>query len=97
MENIFPQHEAYKRLVEVEVEEVEDETSMWVLSEASTETDVLLRAAAIQRLEGLGSSNIFEKAKVSDSAKVKVGNEYISQTIHVLEPAHGSLGDRQPP
>jgi hypothetical protein len=81
LENIFPQREAYKRLVEVEVEEVKDETSMQVLSEASAETDALLRTAAIQRLEGIGSSNIVEKAKVSDSAKVKVGNEYISQTV----------------
>lgn len=51
------------------------------MSEASAETDALLRAAAIQTLKGLGSSNIVEKAKASDSAKVKVGNEYISQTV----------------
>jgi hypothetical protein len=47
LENIFPRQEAYKLLVDVEVEEVEDETSMRVLSEASTGTDALLRAAAI--------------------------------------------------
>jgi hypothetical protein len=54
---------------------------MWVLSEASAEINALLRAATIQRLKGLGNSNIIEKAKVSDSAKVKVKNEYISQTV----------------
>jgi hypothetical protein len=51
------------------------------LSEASAETDALVRATAIQGLKGLGSGNIVEKAKVSDSAKVKVGNKYISQTV----------------
>ena len=81
MESIFPQEEAYQRLVEVEVEEIEDETSMRVLLEASAETDTRLRAAALQRLEKLGSSNIVDKVTVSDAARVKVGNEYISQTI----------------
>ena len=81
LENIFSGQEAYRRLVEADVEEVEEETSIRVLSDASAETDAMLRAAAIQKLEGIVSNDNVEKVKVSDAAMVKVGNEYISQTI----------------
>ena len=81
LEKIFPVQETYKRLVEDEVGEVQNETSLRMLSEASLETDELLRAAAIEKLKRIESSNSIEKAKVSESAKVKVGNEYVSQAM----------------
>jgi hypothetical protein len=81
LEKIFPLQETYKRLVEDEVGEVRDETSLRMFSEASLKTDELLRVAAIEKLEQLESSNSIEKAKVFDSAKVKVGNEYVSQAM----------------
>ena len=81
LEKIFPVQETYKRLVEDEVGEVQNETSLRMLSEASLETDELLRAAAIEKLKRIESSNSIEKAKVSESAKVKVGNEFVSQAV----------------
>jgi hypothetical protein len=35
----------------------------------------------IEKLKRIESSNSIEKAKVSESAKVKVGNEYVSQAV----------------
>ncbi|OCK88685.1 uncharacterized protein K441DRAFT_646327 [Cenococcum geophilum 1.58] len=81
LEKIFPVQETYKRLVEDEVGEVQDETSLRMLLEASLKTDELLRAAAVGKLERLGSGNSIGKAKLSESAKVKVGNEYVSQAV----------------
>ena len=81
LEKIFLVQETYKRLVEDEVGEVQNETSLRMLSEASLETDELLRAAAIEKLKRIESSNSIEKAKVSESAKVKVGNEFVSQAV----------------
>lgn len=81
LEKIFPVQETYKRLVEDEVGEVQDETSLRMMSEASLETDELLRVAAVEKLERLESSNSIGKAKLSESAKVKVGNEYVSQAV----------------
>ena len=81
LEKIFPVQETYKRLVEDEVGEVQDKTSLRMLLKASLETDELLRVAAVGKLERLESSNSIGKAKLSESAKVKVGNEYVSQAV----------------
>ncbi|RKK81383.1 hypothetical protein BFJ68_g16008 [Fusarium oxysporum] len=81
LEAIFPQQEAYKRMVEIEIEEVGEGPGLQVLSDAAQETDDLLQEAASRRLEALGSSNTIDQAKVAETAKVKVGNEYIFQTV----------------
>ncbi|CAG9956769.1 unnamed protein product [Clonostachys rosea f. rosea IK726] len=81
LEDIFPQQEAYKRMVEIEIKEVGEGPSLQVLSGAAQKTDNLLQEAARRRLEALDSSNTIDKAKVDETAKVKVGNEYISQAV----------------
>ncbi|SCO78477.1 related to Heterokaryon incompatibility protein s [Fusarium oxysporum] len=81
LEAIFPQREAYKRMVEIEIEEVGQGPGLQVLSDAAQETDDLLQEAASRRLEALSSSNTIDQAKVAGTAKVKVGNEYIFQAV----------------
>ncbi|EXL45109.1 hypothetical protein FOCG_13868 [Fusarium oxysporum f. sp. radicis-lycopersici 26381] len=80
LEAIFPQQEAYRQMAEMEIEEVGEGPSLQMLSEAAQKTDDLLREAASKRLEALGINRIY-KAKVTETAKVKVGNEYISQAV----------------
>lgn len=81
LEKIYPIKESYKRLVEEEVGELHDAVSLRIVSEASNETDSALRAAAVEKLERLESSNSIGKVKMSETARVKVGDEYISQAI----------------
>jgi len=81
LEKIYPVKESYKQLAEEEIGELEDEVSLRIVSEASQDTDNILRAAAEEKLERLEASNSIGKAKVTGAAKVKVGDEYISQPI----------------
>jgi hypothetical protein len=77
LESIFPKQEAYKRMVEVEVEEIGDIPRLQILSEAAQD-DTLLRDAARKMVQTLGGNTI-DKASVADNARVRVGNEYITQ------------------
>ncbi|CZR58313.1 related to Heterokaryon incompatibility protein s [Phialocephala subalpina] len=77
LESIFAQPEAYKRMVEVEIEEISDEPRLQILSEAA-EDDMLLCQAVNKRLQMLGGNTI-DKANVSETAKVRVGNENVAQ------------------
>lgn len=91
LESIFPKQEAYKRMVEVEVEEIGDRPRLQVLSEAAQD-DTLLREAAHKKLQILGGNTI-DKASVADNANVRVGNKYMTQGVTVYTtPAANRIG-----
>jgi hypothetical protein len=90
LENIFPRHEAYQRIVEMEIEEVGDAPRLQLLSEAAQD-DSLLREAADKKLQMLGGNTI-GKATVSDMAKVRVGNEYVVQGVGPMATTN-SIGE----
>jgi len=81
LEKIYPVQESYKRLVQEEVRELDDVVSLRIVSEASQDTDDILKEAAEEKLEKLEASNSIGKAKAGEKAKVKVGDEYVSQLI----------------
>jgi hypothetical protein len=74
---IFPRRETYQRIVEIEVEEVGDAQGLQMLLEVA-EDNPLLREAADKKLQML-SGNSISKSTTSDTAKLRVGNEYITQ------------------
>ncbi|KAH8881895.1 hypothetical protein GQ53DRAFT_734651 [Thozetella sp. PMI_491] len=92
LESIFPQQEAYRRMAELEAEEIGDVSRLQVLSEAAQD-DLLLREAVEKKLQVL-ASNTIDNASVTDDAKVRVGNEYITQSsIANVRPATNKIGD----
>jgi hypothetical protein len=64
LEAIFPQQESYRRVVEIEIDEVGEEPSLQALPKAAQETDSLFREAANRRLEALGSSTDLRPCRV---------------------------------
>ena len=76
LEKLFPVEATCRRLVELEIEEIEDEQSLIALKDAAESTDEALSDVVVQRMEKITGMNYAKDVKTEDGAKVRIGNEY---------------------
>ncbi|KAG7294268.1 hypothetical protein NEMBOFW57_004338 [Staphylotrichum longicolle] len=83
LEKAFPAEvEAVRhKLVEIEIEEVEDEASLTVLKDAAVGIDTALSNAAAQKMNAIVGSNFAKEIRTEDRAMVHVGNVFTETTL----------------
>ncbi len=72
LENLFPRREAYRRVAEIEVEEVGEPPRLQLLADAAQDDELLVEAVR-RKLQTLDIGNSIEKANVTGNAMVRVG------------------------
>jgi hypothetical protein len=80
LEKLFPAETVCRKLVEIEIEEVDDEPSLTVLKDAATGIDKMLFDAANQKMGMIAGKNYVGDLKAEDTAKVLVGDE-VSEAV----------------
>ncbi|RDW58782.1 hypothetical protein BP6252_13258 [Coleophoma cylindrospora] len=76
LEKLLPVEDTRRRLVEMEIEEVDDEQSLTALQTAAANTDQLLSEAVTKKLEGIAGTNYAKDIRGEENARVRVGNEW---------------------
>ncbi|RDW57733.1 hypothetical protein BP5796_12534 [Coleophoma crateriformis] len=76
LEKLLPVEDTRRRLVEMEIEEVDDEQSLTALQTAAASTDQLLSEAVTKKLEGIAGTNYAKDIRGEENAQVRVGNEW---------------------
>ncbi|KAL5610634.1 hypothetical protein FOBRF1_006751 [Fusarium oxysporum] len=76
LEKLFPVETTCRRLVELEIEEVDDEPSMLALYGAAVDTDKVLSEAVARKIEGIAVKIYAKDIKSEEMARVRVGNEW---------------------
>ncbi|KAI0387783.1 prion-inhibition and propagation-domain-containing protein [Hypomontagnella monticulosa] len=76
LEKLFPIKDNYYKLVEIEIEDVNDEPSLTLLQHTAAETDQVLADAAIKKLEGCRVRNSAKSTHLEEQARMRVGNEW---------------------
>ncbi|RYP25132.1 hypothetical protein DL765_000013 [Monosporascus sp. GIB2] len=82
LEKLFPVECARLRLVEMEIEEIdEDEPSLRALQSAAADTDSVMFQVAAERLETYGGQNYAKSIQSEETARVRVGNEWTEAAL----------------
>ncbi|KAJ4263217.1 hypothetical protein NW764_016198 [Fusarium oxysporum] len=76
LEKLFPVETTCRRLVELEIEKVDDEPSLLALQGAAKSTDRVLSEAVSRKIEGIAVRIYAKDIKSEDMARVRVGNEW---------------------
>ncbi|KAM5352993.1 hypothetical protein ACJ41O_005715 [Fusarium nematophilum] len=76
MEKLFPVEATRRKLVELEIEEVDDEPSLMALQDAAAGADSVLSEAVTEKIEGIAGRNYAKGIKSEEMARVRVGNEW---------------------
>lgn len=76
LEKLFPVESIYRKLVELEIEEVDNEPSLIALQDAAISTDSILFKAVIEKIEGIIERNYIKNIKSKEIVRVQVGNEW---------------------
>ncbi|KAI1165873.1 heterokaryon incompatibility protein s [Nemania serpens] len=90
LEKLIPRNEGVRQiLVEMEIEEVDDEPSLGALQNAAASTDSVLAEVVTKKLETYGEGNYAKDVLSEESARVRVGNEWVET---MLSCSLGPLG-----
>jgi hypothetical protein len=81
LENLFPAEESRRRLVTLEVEEIQDESSLVVLKEVANGVDTLLQEAANTAVVNLAGGHSYRNMTAMDDARVRHGDEYADNAL----------------
>ena len=81
LEKICPVEAARRQLAQLEIEEVGDEPSLEIISNAATQVDPVLAGVAAQKLEGIAVQNRAGKTSTEDNARVRVGFQYAENVL----------------
>ncbi|KAJ4066663.1 hypothetical protein NW756_010174 [Fusarium oxysporum] len=76
LEKLFPVDTTRRKLVELEIEEVDDEPSLMALQDAAAGTDSVLSEAVTEKIEGIAGRNYAKDINSEGMARVRVGNEW---------------------
>lgn len=76
LETLFPVEVDCRRLVQFEIEEVEDEQSLTALRDAADGVDKTLSEAVGQKIETILGRNYAKDVKTEDRARVQVGHQF---------------------
>ncbi|EGU74155.1 hypothetical protein FOQG_19194 [Fusarium oxysporum f. sp. raphani 54005] len=76
LEKLFPVDTTCRRLVELEIEEVDDEPSLLALQGAAAGTDSVLSEAVARKTEWIAVRIYAKDIKSEEMARVRVGNEW---------------------
>ncbi|KAH7124960.1 prion-inhibition and propagation-domain-containing protein [Dactylonectria estremocensis] len=76
LEKLFPVETTRRKLVELEIEEVDDEPSLMALQDAAVGTDSVLSEAVAEKIEGIAGRNYAKDIKGEEMARVRIGNEW---------------------
>ncbi|KAH7117478.1 hypothetical protein EDB81DRAFT_873261 [Dactylonectria macrodidyma] len=76
LEKLFPVESMRRKLVELEIEEVDDKLSLMALQDAAASTESVLSEAVIEKIEGIAGRNYTKDIKSEEMARVRVGNEW---------------------
>jgi len=83
LEAVFPVEAAVcRKLVEVEIEEVEDEASLTVLKDAAVGVDASLSDAAANKVHAMVGRNFVKDIRTEDRAMVRIGNVFTETALH---------------
>jgi len=83
LEAVFPAEAvACRKLVEVEIEEVEDEASLTVLKDAAVGVDAALSDAAANKVHAMVGRNLVKDIRTEDRAMVRIGNVFTETALH---------------
>lgn len=82
LEKIFPVESACRRLVEMEIEEVDDAPSLAVWHKAAKDTDPMLSEVVVSKLRSMiAGSNTSGPISTNGQADVQVGHRYSDQVM----------------
>ncbi|RKK89117.1 Heterokaryon incompatibility protein s [Fusarium oxysporum] len=81
LEKLFPVETTRRKLVELEIEEVDDEPSLMALQDAAAGNDSVLSEAVTKKIEGIAGRNFTKDIKSEEMARVRVGNEWNETTM----------------
>ncbi|KAH6871201.1 hypothetical protein B0T10DRAFT_553454 [Thelonectria olida] len=81
LEKLFPLETTRRKLVELEIEEVDDEPSLMTLQDAATGTDSVLSEAVTEKIEGIAGRNYTKDIKSEEMARLRVGNEWTETAL----------------
>ncbi|KAI5456226.1 hypothetical protein BGZ63DRAFT_435766 [Mariannaea sp. PMI_226] len=73
LEKLFPMKITRRKLVDLEIEEVDDEPSLMALQDAAAGTDSVLSEAVTKKTEGITGENHAKDIKSEEMAKVRIG------------------------
>ena len=74
LEQLFPVEAAHQKLVEIEIEEVNDELSLKTLKDAAHGIDSALEDAVGRKVDVIEGKNYAGDVKMDDRARFQVGN-----------------------
>ncbi|KAK2772620.1 small s protein [Colletotrichum kahawae] len=81
LEKLFPVEATCRRLAEMEIEGVEDESALAVLNEAAQNIDKTMLDATAQKVQAIASRNFAEEVRGAGNADVQVGNQYSDKML----------------
>ncbi|KAH6883907.1 prion-inhibition and propagation-domain-containing protein, partial [Thelonectria olida] len=84
LEKLFPAEATRCKLVELEIEEVDDEPSLLALQDAAAGTDSVLSEAVAKKIEGIAGRNYAKDIKTEETVKVRVGCESGTSGVRLL-------------
>lgn len=76
LENLFPSEAVRQKLVEIEIEEVDDESSLKTLKDAASGIDPALEDAVGRKVNAIEGRNYARDVKTEDLARFQVGNVF---------------------
>ncbi|KAK4458975.1 prion-inhibition and propagation-domain-containing protein [Cladorrhinum samala] len=82
LEKAFPVESVCQKLAGIEIEEVEDETSLTMLKDAARGIDAALSDAAVQKIDAIAGRNSAKDVRMEDHARVHVGNVFTEVAVH---------------
>ncbi|KAH7466716.1 Heterokaryon incompatibility protein s [Fusarium oxysporum f. sp. matthiolae] len=81
LEKLFPVETTCRRLVELEIEELDDEPSLLALQGTAAGTDSVLSEAVARKIEGIAVKIYAKDIKSEEMARVRVGNEWSEDAL----------------
>ncbi|KAB5511461.1 hypothetical protein GE09DRAFT_982010 [Coniochaeta sp. 2T2.1] len=97
LEKIYPVESVRGRLVQLDIEEVDDEPALAALSEAAAGVNSALAEAASQKAYGIAVKNSTGRISMQKEARVKVGNKFaetvLSRDVRVADLTTNKTGD----
>lgn len=76
LEKIYPAEQTRRQMVQLEIQEVEDESTLAIAQDAAAEVDNILSDAAKRKSDGIAARNHAGTIVTQDEARVRVGNEF---------------------
>lgn len=76
LEKLFPVETTHRKLVELEIEKVDDEPSLIALQDAAAGTDSVLSEAVTEKIKEIAGRNYAKDIKGEEIARVRVGNKW---------------------